>query len=349
MSKYENCKKAGIKLIRVREKNLPESNFACDYTIESPYTTLGTNYEEFDKCIQHVLMLINPNVSIVVDTNKDRISILELFYSNLSTGSLFEKFPEIAAEWHPTLNGKITPSMVPAYSNEFFYFLCPKGHEYEAVVSKRTKRNDSCPYCSGRRVLRGYNDLFSTHSELVKEWDFEKNKSISPYKISKGYEKKVWWKCSNGHAFFVSPNTRTSQGVGCSQCRGGVSKFVAAYTLEGAFVALYKSVSEAANKHCVTTSAISAACKKMTPCVNMQFRYVSDENTQNIEPYIRKPINNKPVIQYALDGTKIASYESAIAAYRATGISKIGEVCNGKRKTAGGYIWKHKEFDKNNT
>ena len=345
LRKYENCKKAKIKLIRIREKNLPESSSISDYTIESPYTTLGINYSEFDECILSVLKILNSNTSIVIDTKEDRMSILELFYSNLLSGSLLEKFPSIADEWHPLLNGKITPAMVPAYSNESFYFICPKGHEYEAVVSKRTMRNDSCPYCSGRRVLQGYNDLSTTHPDLVEEWDYERNIDISPNEISKGYEKKVWWKCSNGHSFFVSPNTRTSQGVGCAKCRGGVGKPVGAYTLNGEFVALFKSAAEAAREYGITAGAISSACKKRSTCFDMQFRYVSDSNTQNIEPYIRKPINNKPVIQYTLDGIKIASFESAVSAYRATGISKIGEVCNGKRKTAGGYIWKYIEGD----
>ena len=69
--------------------------------------------------------------------------------------------------------------------------------------------------------------------KLISEWDYDKNKGLSPQKISKGYDKKVWWKCSNGHSFFTSPNTRTGQGVGCPQCRGGVSKRIGAYSLDG--------------------------------------------------------------------------------------------------------------------
>ena len=89
--------------------------------VDSPYTTLGTNFKEFDGCIKKVLLLLYPSTSIVVDTEKDRMSILELFYSNLLSGSLLEKFPHISSEWHPLLNGRITPAMVPAYS-------CPLGH-----------------------------------------------------------------------------------------------------------------------------------------------------------------------------------------------------------------------------
>ena len=41
--------------------------------------------------------------------------------------------------------------------------------------------------------------LASTHPALLKEWDFDKNKTITPYDVSKGSNKKVWWKCEKGH------------------------------------------------------------------------------------------------------------------------------------------------------
>lgn len=53
----------------------------------------------------------------------------------------------------------------------------------------------------------------------------------------------------------------------------------------------------------------------------------------------------RPVIQYSLDGKFIAEYFSAMEAGRQTGCrqSGISECCNGKQKTAFGYIWRYKE------
>ncbi len=53
----------------------------------------------------------------------------------------------------------------------------------------------------------------------------------------------------------------------------------------------------------------------------------------------------KPVVQYSLDGDFIAEYYSAMEAGRQTGVSQggISECCNGKQKTAYGYIWRYKE------
>ena len=52
----------------------------------------------------------------------------------------------------------------------------------------------------------------------------------------------------------------------------------------------------------------------------------------------------KPVLQYDRNNNILAEYDSARDAHRQTGISfqKIGQVCLGRRNTAGGYVWKFK-------
>lgn len=51
----------------------------------------------------------------------------------------------------------------------------------------------------------------------------------------------------------------------------------------------------------------------------------------------------RKVEQYSINGDFIASYDSIADAFRATEATKIREVANGKRKTAGGFIWKWAE------
>lgn len=50
--------------------------------------------------------------------------------------------------------------------------------------------------------------------------------------------------------------------------------------------------------------------------------------------------NKKPVEMYDLEGNLLKTFQSIEEAKKETGVIKIGEVCNGKRKTAGGYKWK---------
>lgn len=58
-----------------------------------------------------------------------------------------------------------------------------------------------------------------------------------------------------------------------------------------------------------------------------------------IEACIKKSYGK--VLQFDLDGSFIADYESMFVAAKATGIGKSGikKACSGKQRTSGGYIW----------
>ena len=53
----------------------------------------------------------------------------------------------------------------------------------------------------------------------------------------------------------------------------------------------------------------------------------------------------KPILQYTKNGVFLKEWESIISAAQQTNISRkhISDCCCGRGKTAGGYIWKHKE------
>ena len=53
--------------------------------------------------------------------------------------SLYETNPDIAEQWHPTLNGKLSPKDVTKGSNKRVWWKCDKGddHEWEAEISSR--------------------------------------------------------------------------------------------------------------------------------------------------------------------------------------------------------------------
>lgn len=61
---------------------------------------------------------------------------------------------------------------------------------------------------------------------LLKEWNWNKNKGISPYSIGCGSSKKIWWKCSVcGNEWEATPNSRSgSKKCGCPKC--GIKKLV---------------------------------------------------------------------------------------------------------------------------
>ena len=124
--------------------------------------------------------------------------------------------PELAAQWHPTKNGDLTPSDVVTVSSKKFWWLCSQGHSWEAKLAKR-HTGQGCPICSNNRVVVGVNDLATTNPELAAQWHPTKNGDLKPTDVVAGTSKHIWWKCSKGHEWRMNGNGRMS-GTGCPVC-----------------------------------------------------------------------------------------------------------------------------------
>lgn len=69
----------------------------------------------------------------------------------LGFNDLRTKQPQLAEQWHPTLNGSLTPEMVTTGSRKKVWWQCPVGHVWKAVVYSRAGKSQSgCPVCAGR-------------------------------------------------------------------------------------------------------------------------------------------------------------------------------------------------------
>ena len=63
---------------------------------------------------------------------------------------LASKSPDVAAQWHPALNGSLTPEMVTVSSHRRVWWQCPQGHVWKALVYSRTgEQKCGCPVCGG--------------------------------------------------------------------------------------------------------------------------------------------------------------------------------------------------------
>jgi hypothetical protein len=69
----------------------------------------------------------------------------------ISTTNNLENFPELAAQWHPTLNGDLTPADVIAGTSRRIWWQCPEdpAHVWEARSGRRIAGN-GCPFCAAR-------------------------------------------------------------------------------------------------------------------------------------------------------------------------------------------------------
>ena len=112
--------------------------------------------------------------------------------------SLAEYKPALAKEWHPSKNGSFSPSDVSPRSKEKVWWSCPKGddHEWEARIIDRNS-GTGCPICSGNKVVRS-TSFGALDPEQAKLWHPTKNGELTPYDVSTGSTKRVWFKCPKG-------------------------------------------------------------------------------------------------------------------------------------------------------
>lgn len=137
---------------------------------------------------------------------------------------LATRFPDIAAQWHPHRNGVLTPREVTPYANRKVWWRCEEGHSYQAAVAARTMRGSGCPYCAGKKVLAGFNDLATLEPEVAKQWHPTLNGTLTPEMVTAGSHQKVWWECGQGHVWKAAIYSRTGpKKCGCPVCAGRVS------------------------------------------------------------------------------------------------------------------------------
>jgi len=116
-----------------------------------------------------------------------------------------------------------------------------------------------------------------------------------------------------------------------------MNKEVFQYSLEGAFIKRWKSMSNVGRNLNISASNISLCCKKLGR--------ISHGSQWSCKKYDSLPpiIRSKKVYQYSLDNIFIKEWISAKIAGEDlnVNITSIHACCNNKRKTCGGYIWKH--------
>ena len=205
------CEKNKITLLRIREKGCPLDYNKYEYV---KYFNLEDFNNDLNKTIVKVLQYLGqPQIS--VDIERDNIDIMKLLNMSEKTNSVSTN-KTLLKEWNYQKNKDIKPEYIKLNSNKKIWWKCSLGHEWQATTYSRAQGN-GCPYCSNHKVLIGFNDLTTTHPEIAKEWDYEKNNGLFPTDVTKGSNKKVWWICKNNHSFNASVSKRVI-GQGCPIC-----------------------------------------------------------------------------------------------------------------------------------
>lgn len=139
--------------------------------------------------------------------------------------SLADRVPDVAAEWHPILNGGLTPHDVFAGSAERFWWRCATcGHEWETKLEKRVRQGQGCRKCSAvqraktRATPKPHQSLADVMPELAAEWHPTLNGDRTPSEVLPTSGARIWWLCARCQHEWQASVYRRSVGSGCRKC-----------------------------------------------------------------------------------------------------------------------------------
>ena len=138
--------------------------------------------------------------------------------------SLADVAPELVCQWDAEKNAPLTPQQVTAGTMRKVWWRCVLGHSWRAaVIASRAVRGSHCPYCTGNKVLAGFNDLAAKAPDAAAQWHPTLNGSLTPEMVTVSSHRRVWWQCPQSHVWKALVYSRTGeQKCGCPVCGGSL-------------------------------------------------------------------------------------------------------------------------------
>lgn len=99
-------------------------------------------------------------------------------------------------------------------------FLVDKYRKNKVKRDKNRKEKYAEAHKNKRDEYLAENSFAVKYPELVEEWDYDKNCGISPYGVTPGSGKRIWWKC------------RLAMGIMMFRIRGTSKKADTPYVLD---------------------------------------------------------------------------------------------------------------------
>jgi ribosomal protein L24 len=105
------------------------------------------------------------------------------------TNSLSTIAPEVAAQWHLTKNGDLTPSDIVSGTPKEYWWSCNAGHEWEARVDRRVSKDTDCPSCRRSLLTMSFAAVCPSAAAC---WDADLN-GCNPATVVASSAKKYWF------------------------------------------------------------------------------------------------------------------------------------------------------------
>lgn len=129
-----------------------------------------------------------------------------------SLKTVASEHPLMVKEWADS--NKRKPCEVGYRAGLSIDWVCHLGHIWSETVAARAIYGTGCPYCSGHRVLAGFNDLATVNPEVAMQW--HQDNELRPEDVTAGSNIRVKWLCPQGHEWCVPVNNRKR--TGCPEC-----------------------------------------------------------------------------------------------------------------------------------
>lgn len=124
--------------------------------------------------------------------------------------------PGLAEQWNEMKNNPLNIKSVTSRSKKKVWWICKKGHEWQATISNRVK-GTGCPDCTNKRVNKE-NNLLTVNPLLAKQWHPSKNELLTPNDVLPNSHKYAWWICECGHEWQAIIKNR-NKGNNCPMCK----------------------------------------------------------------------------------------------------------------------------------
>ena len=194
--------------------------------------------------------------------------------------------PELMLEWDYKKNIEIglDPNVIAHRSSKKAWWKCSIcSAEWMATIDNRFN-GAGCPECAKNKRKESYKKTIlqnrlcfaEQYEDLLKEWDYEKN-NISPFEVTSGSKRKVWWKCAFGHSWQDSIVHRTVDKRGCPICS---SESKTSFP-EQAIYFYFKQVTNAQNRKLISGKEIDIYLNDLRVGIEYNGSYWHGGNSDN--------------------------------------------------------------------
>ena len=123
-------------------------------------------------------------------------------------------------DWEKNAELGLDPYVDTVGMDKVAWWTCPNHDKgYDMAIDSRVKSKRGCPFCSGSRVLTGFNDIATTHPDLASEWLYAVDSDATPYTVSAGSHAMVMWRCSKHGCEWCAAVYDRANGKGCQECK----------------------------------------------------------------------------------------------------------------------------------